>query len=379
MKINLKLDTSKNKKEGFPLVLSIYVSKTDRLYRFSGFFSTLENWDFKKEEPKKSHPLYIGIMSYILETKQKINDLLNQRQKMSAQQIFEYLNGKDDDFYSFWEERIEEITNTGTRNIQQSTLNVFRDYRKSLTFSEIDYNFLNGFKLFKKGTCSNNGINSYLKNIRAIYNEGIKRGRYIPNTYISPFNKIMEKPEPTKDKYLTIEEIKLIKNKQDKTKYDKYFLLMFLLGGIDFIDLANLKKEHIAGNRVKFTRFKGGTNEVINNFIFPEAEVLIKELQEGDYITDIFKSQNINTVRGNFTKRYRKQLEEIGVTSYFSSKSARYTFINIGKELLLNRDVLMELTGHARGDVHSIYEGKFPNHIKDEVHRKIIDAVFSDD
>ncbi len=57
-------------------------------------------------------------MSYILETKQKINDLLNQRQRMTAQQIFEYLNGKDDDFYSFWQERIEEITNKGTRSIQ---------------------------------------------------------------------------------------------------------------------------------------------------------------------------------------------------------------------------------------------------------------------
>nr|DAK31197.1 MAG TPA: YvrJ protein family protein [Caudoviricetes sp.] len=38
MKINLKLDTSKNKKEGFPLVLSIYVSKTDRLYRYENQF-----------------------------------------------------------------------------------------------------------------------------------------------------------------------------------------------------------------------------------------------------------------------------------------------------------------------------------------------------
>lgn len=42
MKINLKFDTNKNKKESFPLVLSIYVSKRDRLYRFSGFFATAE-------------------------------------------------------------------------------------------------------------------------------------------------------------------------------------------------------------------------------------------------------------------------------------------------------------------------------------------------
>ena len=37
----------------------------------------------------------------------------------------------------------------------------------------------------------------------------------------------------------------------------------------------------------------------------------------------------------------------------------------------------MELTGHSRGDVHSIYEsGFFLNKIKDEVHREILDAVF---
>lgn len=382
MKISLKLDTNKNKKEGFPLVLSIYVSKTDRLYRFSGFFSTLENWDFKKEEPKKSHPLYIGIMSYILETKQKINDLLNQRQKMTAQQIFEYLNGKDDDFYIFWESRVEELKNTGQSGnamFYEVNLKILKSYKKDLKFSEIDYNFLTKFKLDKKKTCNNGGINTYLKAMRAIYNEGVKRGIYTPNSHINPFTNIMEKATITKDKNLTLDEVKMIVRQEQKHRFYDYFMLMFLLGGVDFVDITNLKKEHIRQGRVKFVRFKGGTNEVIDNKIFPEAEEILNKYQsESEYLLPIYQ-YSYKPYRDKFTREFRKWLEEIGVTSYFSSKSARYTFINIGKELLLNRDVLMELTGHARGDVHSIYEGKFPNHIKDEVHRKIIDAVFSDD
>lgn len=374
MEVYLKLDTAQVKKKGHPLILYIYVSAKDKLKRYSGFFATPELWDFVKEEPKRTHPHYGGMMNYILEKRQKINDLINSRSKLTAEQIFEYLNGKDDDFYTFWEERISEVENKSTKEAYQNSLNEFRKYRKSVSFSEIDYNFLNGFKRLKKNTCNNNGINTYLKNIRAVYNEGIRRGRYVPDTFVSPFAKIMEKKEPTKDKFLSLEEIRLIFRKEEKTKYDYYFLLMFLLGGIDFIDLANLKKLHIKQGRVKFVRFKGGTNEIIDNFIFQETQDILDKFEEKEYLTDIYKF-SFKTYRENFTKRYRKQLEEIGVTSYFSSKSARYTFINIGKELLLNRDVIMELTGHSRGDVHSIYEGKFPNHIKDEIHRKIIDAV----
>lgn len=242
-------------------------------------------------------------------------------------------------------------------------------------FEDIDYNLLNSFKQFKKETCSNNGINSYLKNIKAVYNEGIRRGLYKPDTFISPFSKVMERADKTRDKYFTIDELRKIARKKEKTKYDHYFLLSFYLGGVDFIDIASLKKEHIVSGRIKFQRFKGGTNEIIDNFIFPEANEIINYFNDDEYLTDIHKYSDVKTARGNFNKRYRTQLEQMGISSYFSSKTARYSFINVGKELLLNRDVIMELTGHARGDVHSIYEGKFSDKIKDEAHRKIIDAI----
>ena len=375
MKINLKLDTKQHKKQGHPLVLSVYVSKTDRKYRYTGFFATAEQWDLKKEEPKKNHPLYIGIMSFILEIKGKINDLINSRQRLTAEQILNKLFRVSESFYDFWEERISEIKNDGTKAAYRISLNEFRKFRNDLAFNEIDYNFLTSFKNWKKNTCSNNGINTYLKNIRAVYNEAVRRGVYVPDSFVSPFYKIMERAEKTKDKYLTLEEIRLIAKNLNKTKYDYYFLLCFLLGGADFIDIAKLKHSDILRGRIRFRRNKGGTNEIIDNKIFPETEEILNYFGEKEFLTDIYKF-SLKTCRDNYIKRYRKQLQEQGVSSYVSSKSARYTFINIGKELLLNREILMELTGHSRGDVHSIYEGKFSNQIKDEVHEKIIKAVF---
>lgn len=376
MTITLKLDKSFKKKKGHPLVLYIYVSKTDKLLKFTGYYGTDENWNMEKDEPLPIHPRYVEIMDFLLEKRRIIHNISSSRKRYTTEQIKNQILKNSESLYDFWEERISEIKNQGTKDIYKSTLSVFREYRKNVLFEDVDYNFLNGFKQFKKSTCSSGGINSYLKNIKAVYNEGIRRGMYKPDTFISPFSKIMEPSEPTMDKYFTIDEVKIITKKEVKTKYDCYFLLQFFLGGLDFVDIASIKKKlHIIGNRVKFHRFKGNTNELINNFIFPEAWEIINYFNDDEYLTDIYKFSKIDTVRGNYNRRYRNELESIGITSYFSSKTARYTFINIGKELGLNRDVVMELTGHARNDVHSIYEGRFSDKIKDEVHRKIIEAV----
>ena len=383
MKLKLKLDKSRKKKQGYPLVVSIYVSKTDFKYPFTGYYSTLENWDFEKEEPKPIHPLYIGIMDYLLETRIKILKIINLRQNLTSDQIYYIIFGSNEDFYAFWDVRIKEMKgqgNIGNAEFQENTKNIFKKFTPKLYFKDISYNFLNNFKMYKTRTCSANTINNYLRGIRSIYNEAIRRGIFTPETYNSPFAGVMPKLTPTKNKFLTIDDMKLILNTEKKHRFYNYFMLSFLLGGIDFIDLANIKHSNIVNNRIDFTRHKGGTNERINNFIFPETWEIIKQLKEenSDYITPIHKF-SYKTYRKNYNEDFRKWLEIIGVNSYFSSKSARYTFINIGKELLLNRDVIMEIVGHSKKDVHSIYEGKFPVKIKDEIHRKIIDSIIESD
>lgn len=381
MKINLRLDTAQTKKQGHPLVLTIFISAKDKSKTYTGYYSTQEMWDFDKEEPNKLHPLRIGIMEFILEKRIKINKLMNSNKKMTSKQVYDSLYGKDDNYIDFWENYIKELREAkkdGNADFYEGNLAQVKNFRSEVKFSDIDYNFLNEFKLLKRKTCNNGGINTYLRSMRAVYNQGIRRGIYTPDTFINPFDGIMEKASATKDKNLTLDEMKLITSAEKNHKFYDYFMLMFLLGGIDFIDIANIKKEHLNNGRIKFERFKGGTHEVINNKIFPEAQgILDKYENESDYLLPIHQ-YSYRKYRESFSQGFRKWAESIGVTSYFSSKSARYTFINIGKELEVNREVIKQIIGHSRlGDMLGVYESGFSDKVRDEVHRKIIDAVLS--
>jgi len=387
MKVNITLDQSKLRQNGHPIVINIFVTKSDRCYPAIKLYSFAEHWDFEREEPKKSHPQYFLVYDKVSDFKIKIHKLQKSNLKRSSNQIKNYLFGNDGDIYAFWQQRIAEekkklenknkaIKTTGNAGVYEAALNVWKNYKSILSYDEITYDFLTKFKIEKSSSCKASGINSYLKTIRAIYNEAIRRGMYT-NEGNYPFNKIMEKEMPTKDKYLTISEMQILVKNPVNHVYYKYFLLCFYLGGLDFIDIASLKKSDIKFGRVKKVREKGNTREVINNRIFPEAQKIIDFFhdEESEYILPIYK-YNYADYRKNYVARMKPIFSKIKIFTHVDSKSPRYSFIHIGSmELYQNRDIIKELVGHAQRDTLSIYEGKFPVKIKDEVHRKIIDAV----
>ena len=378
MKIRIHLRTTQIKKQGHPLVISIYVNKSDSLYPFTGYYSTKEHWDFEKEEPKRSHPFFIQILNYILEVRLKINKILSSGKALSAVQVQNLLFGNAESLYYFWQQRIDEMISSGKKGnagFYKIYLSAMKSYKSEINFEEIDYAFLVKFKNHKLKTCNANGVNVYIRAMRSIYNEAIRRGIHAPSSFVSPFNGVMEKAALTKDKNLSAEEMNLIYEAKWNHKYYDYFMLCFYLGGVDFIDIASIKKSQVKNNRIKFTRHKGGTNEVIDNMLCPEAlEIFSRYESDSEYLMGM-ENYVYKFYRDRYVREFRKWKENLGITSYTDSKTPRYSFINIGKQLLLNRDVIMELTGHARGDVHSIYEGGFPNHIKDEIHQQIIDEI----
>lgn len=399
MTIEFKLNTSnKESKKGFALIIYVYLNKIQKIS--TPYHCKMSDWDDLLKEPKRSHPFYFDLLDYVLKTKIKINTILGKPNNyISIKQIESFLaNENPDSFINFLKNYCEELksNNKKTWVNYNDAHNVLSKYQEEIFFSEINYSFLSKFRDFKlRSGCNAGGIHYYLRTIRASYNEAVKRGIYKPESFVSPFKGVMPKLSKTKDKHFMLSEMKvLFANLPPKIKgirpdydyhYHNYFLLCFYLGGIDFVDLANLRYDlHVKNGRLKFTRFKGGTTEFIDNVIIPEAlEILEKYKENAPYLINIHKYQYIS-LRNNFTKRFAKFIYSINdennkqiIESYFTSKTARYTFINLGKQLELNRDIIMELTGHSRGDVHSIYEGSYSYEAKDSVHRKIIDAVLS--
>lgn len=79
MEIEIKLDKGKLRKKGHPIIISIFVSKNDRQYPVTGYYSMPEDWNEQKNIPKNSHPLYYGLMEFIHKTNIKINKILERR------------------------------------------------------------------------------------------------------------------------------------------------------------------------------------------------------------------------------------------------------------------------------------------------------------
>lgn len=394
MELEIKLDKSKLRKKGYPIIISIYITPTDRQYPTTSHYAFPEEWDEDRCEPRPNHPNYFNLYEFVTKKKLIINQILSQNVSRTSSQIKSLILGNNNDSLStFWQNYIDELRERkkdGLAKYFESNLKALNQFNTNVLFKQIDYNYLIQYRDFHlskrdehgKRRVNNNGVIIYLRAIRTVYNEAVKRKIFIPADATNHFKGVMPTAEPTKDKDFTTEEMRKIVNAPKKNKYYDIFILCFLLGGIDYVDLLNLRYEDIRNNRLKFVRHKGGTNETINTYIYPEAwEILEKYKDDSGYLMpflQIYEAKSENySYRDNYIRRFRTWLKNHAhVTSYFTSKTPRYTLINIGKKLLLNRDVLIEITGHSHGDVHAIYESRFPDHIRDEVQRTIIDAVF---
>jgi len=202
----------------------------------------------------------------------------------------------------------------------------------------------------------------------------------------NPFSGIKVKAVPTVSKALSDEDLIKIRDNlhllKDKVKvqsicshkkYMKYLLLCFYLGGIDMVDLKNLRYDkNVMNGRIEFTRSKGGTNVRVSNRLFPEALELLKEFNCKPYLIPLHKL-NYDNLMGNMSREYGKIQETLSLSKKPYSKAAWYTFITRAQNMLIDERCTMSIVGHVQSTTHSIYKDEFPQHIKDKAHYKIID------
>lgn len=377
-------DYHKPTKKGYPIKILITegVSKKTKPINLK-IYSELKDWDKEKQEPKKSHPEYFDLLEEVIHYKSKLLKAIREARLngWNIDKTIDYIKGKgeDENFLHLATAITNKQESKGKNvSIKRTVLNSLERYSGEIMLSDIDINFVKDYRdwCLDSGKFTNNGVHTYLRTFRALYNQ-IKGDT-------APFKGVMPKLSKTRNKYLEIEELKLIKNSNFNKNgelsgayhYTNYFMLCFYLGGIDLIDLANLRYDkHIINDRVLFQRFKGGTDEWIDNKLMDQAKEILKGYDCKPYLVPIHKSKQYRNFYSNYNRRIKEYFKDLGVESYITSKSPRYSFINIAKNIGISRDIVEEIVGHSKGDVHSIYEGKFPNHIKDEAHLRIIQEV----
>lgn len=299
------------------------------------------------------------------------------------------LDDEDEDTVKFtrhFQRFIDGKTNKGTKGVYKHTLDKIRSFDNDIdkkSFEEIDLKWLNDFEHFCAQTASKNARNIHLRNIRAVFNNAIDYE--ITSAY--PFRRFKIRPEPTRKRSLSVEELRKLFDypvEEYAEIYRDCFKLIFMLIGINSVDLWALKSITRDG-RIEYKRAKTGRLYSIK--VEPEAMEIIERYKGENGLLCI--ADRWSDIR-NFRHQCNKALQRIGkvervglggkkiitaefdgVTTYF----ARHSWATIAYSIGISKDVIAQALGHSDGhDTTNIYI-KEDNKQVDKANRKVLDYV----
>ena len=232
-----------------------------------------------------------------------------------------------------------------------------------------------------KTSPSKNSRNIHLRNIRAVFNEAIDD----EITTFYPFRRLKIRPVATRKRNLKVEDLRTFINYPCEPHAQKYldmFKLMFMLIGINSIDLAHLKE--VRDGRIEFYRAK--TNRLYSIKVEPEAMEIIEKYRGENwllFILDHWRNHKDFTLKMNYTLKHIGPVKRSGLggkKSYeplfpdISTYWARHSWATIAASLDIPRDTIAHALGHGGNTVTDIYID-FDQSKVDVANRKVLDWV----
>ena len=256
------------------------------------------------------------------------------------------------------------------------------DFSK-LTFEDITLKWLKDFdeKLIESGA-SQNTRNIHFKNIRTCLNRAIDEE--LTQNY--PFRRFKIRPEKTRKRNLPVEELRRLFDypvEEYQKYYLDYFKLIFMLVGINTIDLFNLTK--IESGRIEYRRAK--THRLYSIKVEPEAMEIINRHKGEKALLDIAdrwgshrefqKYCNIALKKiGKMERKGRGGKKEIKPEwPELSTYWARHSWATIARSIGVSIDDIALSLGHGDGhDLTRIYLDEDLQKV-DEANRRVLDWV----
>lgn len=384
----------------YPIILRIFHYRKSTSIPLD--YSILEkDWNAKDSVIKKSSKIVSNttrLNNYLLKQKTNALDIINQLEdtgeihNLSVNEIKSRITNKTAKipFFIYTEKIIEEYRDMkkfGNARVYKSSLTALRTFRKDIDFPfhELNYNFLKRFESYCiKRENSINTISVYMRTIRALYNKAIKEGYAKQEFY--PFKKYKIASAKTKKRAVrrdVIERIeKLVLEENTRIWHAKnYFLFSFYNMGLNFSDLAQLKKKNIVAGRIEYTRSKTGKEYSIK--ITPKSRSILKPYLKGkqidDYIFPIIKRignpelefRDILDRRRIFNKNLKDIAKLAKIEANLTSYVSRHSWATEAKRKGVPTAVISEGLGHESETTTQIYLDSFDKEVLDDYNEMI--------
>jgi integrase/recombinase XerD len=256
---------------------------------------------------------------------------------------------------------------------------------KPIRFAELTARKLEGLEQYLKGTgCTNGGIAAYMRVLRVAVNTAIKEGLMHRDQY--PFETAQSRGYSMKrlksgynPRALSEQDMELIK----KFPLDmaphlatsvRYFLFSYYARGMNFHDMAHLKRTDIYDNRIHYRRRK-----TKDHFSIPISQPLQEVLDsfgehEGPFLFPILgtfhqteKQQWIRVQK--CLKQFNSDLKDVagvlGIEAKLTSYVARHTYATTLKRKGVSLATISEGMGHENEKTTRAYLSRFGSEVLD--------------
>jgi integrase/recombinase XerD len=290
----------------------------------------------------------------------------------------------------------------GTADSYQCSLKSIEKYLKTknrtieaLKFAEIDRKWLEGYEFFMtNGGKSKTTIGIYLRPLSSIFNNAIESKDVSRDYYPFGIKKYTIPKGGGVKKALTLEQLKTLYFADTKTpqqeKAKDFWLLSYLLNGMNIQDIAGLKYKDLKPDRIEFVRAKTqDTNKrlkQITTFLNDQSQAIIEKYQtkpvsNDNYVFPILENGltavEIKKRVKLFTRFINQHVKIIaqdndlpsGISSYWARHTFATTAVNKGASL----EFMSEALGHNDLKTTQVYFAGFTNDTKKEFAKGLLD------
>lgn len=282
-------------------------------------------------------------------------------------------------------------------NKRHSSAKSYRDAWRSFTrfagMERIPYTYINKRNLERyeghlwRAGRSQNTISTYMRRLRCVYYRAVEAGEapYVPGLFKDVFTGV----ESRRKRALTVPEMSRMMSapvKGERLLRARLALcLMFLFGGMAFVDFAHLTAGNLGDGRLlSYKRRKTGVT--IRLELPPVAGELAGPLwvEGGKYLFPFLDGEREGkeayrayvAALARFNRALRALARSCGVTSPVSSYTIRHTFATTLKERGVPVEVISELLGHTSIRTTQIYLKSFSLERLAEVNRECFESVY---
>ena len=391
----LILDTRRALQDGtFPVKLS--VGHGTRLYLSTGISAPRANWvDGQVEGLKDAKRMNTALDNQRLRVQARLLRLREDGRLAGASNTYlrKLLTAPDmddvpeeDKRTSFWTiaERCISTKEGRTKLVYLHTLSKLRAFAggRPLYIEDIDRVWLHGFEASIGGKVNSRAL--HLRNLRHICNFALDEEL----TTHYPFRKFKIRTEETLKKALTVDQLRALLTMPVEPWQEEYrdmFWLMFLLRGINAVDLFGAMPDQVVDGRLEYRRSKVGT--LLSVKLEPEALEIIEKYRGKDHLVapldrytnykDYLRRMDYGLKSLGRPTGKRGKILGPGMFPKLSSNWARHTWATLCAELDIPDPTITLGMGHktAGHKTTAIYIKRDMKKV-DEANRKVIDYIF---